>query len=431
MKKWRIKGKHSYPSDRLGLMSGKRTISVVVVGVILAASIIGGVGLLQREGFLPGLTTGSTVQISTKTLTSTSTSSSGATSSPGGAGTLVLQIHDPPNVPAGVSAVYVSYHDIWIGSSDANLVNLNQSGTINLMAVVNFTQTITNAKVEAGTFDELLMNMSSVLVTWNSLNYSASITNDQLIIPIVGGLTISNNGTSAAVIDISPTIIEQTVYNSTGSQNVSFVMVPSANAYVVPANQLSQAETEVGDRQDVKNQAWLTSQINDSTRQTGFTILSSSVSNSSFVIAVKNTGNRSLTIQSVFIASNSSQAHEDDGSLNIGNSILFGVLPNGSLVPYGLLETSGYNLSAHAQAVFSYLGQIPPKNTYNGGEGGDNPTTQTTSTTVSREDAQSGPAPLDSGGDSNPYGFNIIAGQSYFVGATSGDATSTLMIVAT
>ena len=421
------------------MMSGRKTVSVVAIAVLLASSMLVGVTLLQREGFLPGVSLTSSESSSTsssgQTFTSTSTSRSSA---PVGSGSLVLQIHDPPNVPPGVTAVYITYVDIWIGSSDGGLIDLNQSGTINLMTVVNFTQTIVNAKVQAGTFDTIVMNISSVLVTWNSANYSASITNDLLMVPTVGDLNVSNLGTTGAVIDISPTIIQHVVTNSTGGQSPSFVMVPSANAYVVPSDQMSQTKTRVGDREDVGNQTWLTSQISETTKQTSFTILSSSLSNSSFVIAVKNTGNRSLLIQSVFIASNSTQAQaqEDDGGLNIGRSILFGVLQNGTLVPYGSDETPGYNLSAHGQTVFSYLGQIPPNQINSGGEGSDNSGIaigSVTSSTISgqRGDVIVGPSPLDSGGDTNSYGFKIVVGQSYLVGATSGDATSTTTVVAT
>ena len=219
-------------------MSGKKTLSVVTIGVLLAASIIGGVSLLQREGVLPGLTTMLTGQTSTSG--STTTTSTSKADSQQGTGTLVLQILDPPNVPAGVTSVYVTYQDIWVGS-DGGWIDLNQSGTINLMTVVNFTQTIANAKVQAGSFNRLMMNISSVVVTWKSTNYSASITNDQLTIPIIGDLKVSNLATSGAVIDISPTIIEHMAYNSTGGQYPTFVMIPSANAYIVPSNQTRSA----------------------------------------------------------------------------------------------------------------------------------------------------------------------------------------------
>lgn len=422
-------------------MSGRKTVSVVAIAVLLASSMLVGVTLLQQEGFLPGVspTTSESSSLSTSISTRTSTiTSTTRPTTPAGSGTLVLQIHDPPNVPAGVTAVYVTYSEIWLGSSDGKLVDLNQSGTINLMSVVNFTQTIVNAKVQTGTFDMIVMNISSVLVTWNAANYSASITNDQLTAPMVGDLNISNLATTGAVIDVSPTIIQHVITNSTGGQSTSFVMVPSANAYIVPSNQLSQTQTRVGDREDVRNQTWLTGQINETTSQTGFTILSSSLSNSSFVIAVKNTGSRSVRIQSVFVATNSSQtqANEGDRGLNIGSSILFSVLQNGTLVPYGSAETTGYNLSAHGQTVFSYLGQIPPIQIYTGGQGSDNSGTMiggVTTTTTSGEMGRAlvGSTPLDSGGDTNSYGFKIIAGQNYLVGASSGDATSTTVIIAT
>ncbi|MDG6905130.1 MAG: DUF4382 domain-containing protein [Nitrososphaerota archaeon] len=420
-------------------MSGRRTISVIAVGVLLAASIIGGVTVLQEGGVLPALTTGGTTHTSTghtsTSGTTTSSSTSKSASSASGSGTLILQIHDPPNVPTGVTSVFVTYSNISLGS-DVGWINLDQTGTINLMTVVNFTQTIANQKVPAGTYDLIMMTINSVMVTWNSANYSASITNNRLTIPIIGNLTISNQGASGSVIDISPTVLEHMISNNTG-QYPSFVMVSSANAYIVPSNQLGQ-QSQIGDREDVSNQTWLTNQINETAKHTAFAIVSASISNSSFVVAVKNTGNRSVFIQSVFIAVNGSQpqSYQGEGYSNIVSSVVFTVMSNGTLVPYGSkgTENVGYNLSAHSQTIFSYWGQIPPVQNF--GESSDSgstttrSTTSTLSNTTSRDDFHSGPAPLDSGSINSSNGFKIVKGQSYLVGATSGDFTSTLVIVA-
>src|ERR1700730_15708256 len=147
-------------------MSGKiRTATVVIIGILLASSIIIGITLLQKEGFLPGITstnltssTGSS-RITTRTSSSTTTSevtstrdtstssliqSSTTTPIQAPLGNLVLQLHDPPHVPPGVTSVFVAYSDILLRSSNGTWYDSRVGGSIDLMSVVNFTQTIAN-----------------------------------------------------------------------------------------------------------------------------------------------------------------------------------------------------------------------------------------------------------------------------------------------
>ncbi|HZW57147.1 MAG TPA: hypothetical protein VFF30_12730 [Nitrososphaerales archaeon] len=460
-------------------MNGKaKTVSVVAAGILLAAGIIGGVTVLQRAGVLPEITGTSLTQTFVSSSYSTtssvssslSTVSSGSSGQQGGSGSLVILLHDPPNVPLGVTAVFVSYSGIAIQPSQGpSWIELNQSGSIDLMSVVNFTQTIANVKLMEGSFDMLRMNLSSVVVTFNSRNYTAYVPTAYLTVPIAGGLQVQNLGTSGAVIDVSPTIIKHTSYNSTGAASVSFSMVPSAKAYVVPPSQLVSSHLQVGDREDLRNENWLTTAISTTDNQTSFEIASAALSNSSFYITIKNTGNTSVLIGSIFITSNASQTQGLEGSdgVDIGSSsILFTVLSNGSLSPFAnygegdsgdQLQHSanfGYNLSSHSYATFSYIGHIPPSvnsttsgesesgvsdnaigvsmnSNFNNSQEAQNPadggnSTTSTSVSTSTYSASSQSAILD--GSSN--GLQIIRGQSYIVGVISGDITTSASVTA-
>jgi hypothetical protein len=144
-------------------------------------------------------------------------------------GNLVLQLHDPPHVPPGVTSVFVAY-DILLHSSNGTWFDSKVSGGIDLMSVVNFTETIANLNLYGGKFDQLHMKLSSVIVTSNSKNYSAALSTNQLSIPILGGgLNVFGAFKSGMVIDVSPTVIQQSSLNSTGGTVLSFVFVPSAN----------------------------------------------------------------------------------------------------------------------------------------------------------------------------------------------------------
>ena len=451
-------------------MSGKgKTISVIAIGILLASSLIAGVSLLQREGFLPEISS-SSLHV---TVTSSSESSSQSGPSPR-SGTLVLQIHDPPNVPSGVTAINVNYTDIWIAKAGIpDAVDLRQTGIIDLMAVVNFTQTIANLKVPVGIFDSILMNISSVTVTFYNVNYTAVVSNNLLKVPIIGGLNISSLSVTGAVIDIFPTLIEHTAVNSTGGTTASFVLVPSASAYVIPPDHLGQVQSQVGGRDDLRNQSWLTDDIERTLNQTSFVIAPSVISNTTFFLTVENTGNSEILIQSVFISAgnNSLQRGGDRGDeYNIGRSVIFTVLANGTLVPLAGSEedhsqtvSTGYALPAHATATLSYSGQIPSPNI----EQGDG--SEGVATVNSKNSAVSGHTLVQSeisdlsfsiasndetlkilpgyqtmseytsttdysatlttsSNDQMP--FQIISGKVYTVGASSGSVTATLAVVA-
>lgn len=463
-------------------MVGKaRTLSIIAIGILLAFGIIGSVSFLQQEGILPTISTSTnrsspstTYSSSTSnTMTLSSTPSSLASSTAGLRGTLVLLLHDPPHIPPGVTSVYVTYSDIAIhvsgGSPNLNSgwVDLNQTGTINLLSVVNFTQTIATVKVQTGNFDALRMNISSVDVTYNSLNYTASVSGNQLTVSILGSLNVADSSVTGAVIDISSTVIRHLSYNSTGSAITSFILVPSANVFVVPPTQLMQTQFQIGNKEDIHNQTWLTSDINNVESQTAFAIVSSSLSNSSLSVTVKNTGNTSILIKDVFVGTNSSLAtsgESDGGEFNIGNSVLFSVLPNGTLVPFssggqedGQQSITGFNLSAHTATSLTYKGQIPPavqssgntetNDAVSGGASGE----ATATTTVSYLSTSSYPTTLDqsstvtsstthttsssSSGSTvttsySQFEFRIVPGENYLVGVVSGDVTSTFSVAA-
>ena len=443
-----------------------RTATVIVTGILLASSVIVGITLLQREGILPEIPTTSissytssstsSTPHSTSAIISTSSSSiskSASTNFQGATGNLILQIHDPPHVPPGVSAVSLAYADILFRSSDGRWVDSKVNGSIDLLTVVNFTQTIANLKLNGGRFDQLLMKLSSVIVTSNSKNYVATLSTNQLTIPIVGGLTVFNSSKSGVVIDVSPTVIQHSLQNSTGGTTTWFVLVPSADGYVIPENQINLTKAAVGDREDIRDQGWLTTVANQLKNQTSFQISTVSLSSSGFFVTVKNTGNTSVLLQTVFIESNVTQfqSTEDDSRYNIGSSVLFGVLSNGSLIPFvdgesgdGPQANIGYNLSANTQVTLSYRGPIPSSISTETGSGeGNGITTITQSSSTSSGQTASGSEdssiqPMVNDGslvtstssNPNPFGFQITAGASYLVGVTSGDLTISTRVVA-
>lgn len=437
-------------------MNGKsKSISMIVIGVLLASALIGGVSILQQQGILPGVTSSLSMK------SSTSQSSSATRTGILGSGTLVLLLHDPPNAPAGVTHVYVTYSDLGIhianSHSGSGWLDLSQTGTIDLMSVVNFTQTIAKVVVGEGNFDLLRMNLSSVVITYNTQNYTASVPDNQLTIGIVGGLILGGLSTAGTVIDITPTIL---MYNSSSSSSSpSFVMVPSAKAYVVPQNHLTQSDQQVGHKEDDSNNSWLTQDISNQYHQSSFKVTSASLSNTSLSVTVQNTGITSVFIQSVYVGPNLTQSGDQSDGGDFGASSVFTVLANGSLIPFGSSnlgyhhEGIGYNLSAKSQVTFQYSGQVSHSFSSTSSASGDNTqhtasdavqmiqgssdetsgTTITESTTTLSQTPMTESTSTDSASTGDSYGFNslqIMSGYSYIIGVTSGDRTVTTVVVA-
>ena len=323
--------------------STKTIVPIIVVGILLAAGIIGGVTVLQQRGILPGLGTPHS-----------------------NTGTLILLLHDPPNVPNGVSAIYVNYSDLSIhiasDSDNAGWIDLNQSGVVDLMSVVNFTQTIANVKVDDGVFNLFRMNISSAIITYNSVNYTASVASGRLTVEIPGGVEVSDaQSTIGTLMDISPTVIMR----DSNQSSPTFALIPAARAFVVPQDQLAQGQEEVGHHENDQGETWL-SHDEEHTTRANLSLSAVALSNSSLSLTVKNSGNASAIIQTIFVAANVT----DDGvlgdGLNVGGSIIFSILANGTLVPLGherdlLLGEDmafGYNISAGASVNFTYAGPL-------------------------------------------------------------------------
>ena len=175
-------------------------------------------------------------------------------------GTLAVLLTDPPTVPNGVTAVYATYSDVQVHVSNAGnesgWYDLHSSGEINLMSVINIGQTIGSTSVPAGTYNALRFNITAATVTYESQNYTARCCNQQqtgsqLTVPIIGGIQVASGQSSAAIIDMTPTVI--LTGNSTNPQ---FAFVNAARAYTVPANSISRVWILKEHQVNLTTQGW-------------------------------------------------------------------------------------------------------------------------------------------------------------------------------
>ena len=280
---------------------------------------------------------------------------------PSGSGTLALLMTDPPTVPNGTSAVYITYTDMAIHLSSASNNTgwhiLNVKGQIDLMQIINVSQTIASVNIQNGIFDALAFNITSATITFDNKNYSAYLVYKEhnLFIRISGGITITKGETSAAVIDLTPTVLLLG-----DPSDPSFAFIPAARGYTIPA----QSIPHVGQIADVSNQSWFL------TNQPRFEIMQASITPESLSISVKNTGDVSLdfTLAAVTSVALSATAHLPRTLPAVASiSEFFVVYPNTTLVPIrtsGYVELAqmvagaGYRLPPHATVTFQYSGPI-------------------------------------------------------------------------
>jgi hypothetical protein len=295
----------------------------------------------------------------------TTTTVSPVTTSVSGSGTLAVLLTDPPTVPNGTTAVYATYSGLAVHIAGAGNNSgwhvLNAQGSINLMSIINVSRTIASANVQSGRFDALAFNITSATVTFLGKNYSAYLVYEDhtLVVPVVGGITINNGQTSAAVIDLTPTIL---LLGDPATP--AFAFIPAARGYTIPAQSIPQTKLQqVGQNESVSNQTWYQ---ND---QPKFEITGVVLTPISLSITVANTGNVSLDFTLTAVTSLATPGGGLKPTLPSVASIseFFVVYPNTSLVPIttddhasitSAISDGGYNLPPSASVTFKYSGQI-------------------------------------------------------------------------
>jgi hypothetical protein len=364
------------PRYRLVQVNEMSTKSKVIVSgvlaAIIAAALIGAVvftpGIVnQISSTTTGISTSSSSSSSVNTSAqSSSSSSSSAASGSGGSGTLAVLMTDPPTVPDGVTAVYINYTDIEVHIADAGnqtgWTTLTTSGEINLMSIVNESQTVAATNITSGKFNGLRFNVTSATVTFNGANYTADLVYQEhtLYVWIPGGIFITNGQTTGAMIDLSPTVL--LVGTTT---DPTFAFIPAATGYTLPANSIAN-HPHIGDRNDWKNKVstaiWY---------MTKFQLTSASLSPGALSVSVSNTGNATIIFHMVALTLTETPSGGWMPSTPFGpisrNSEFFVVAPNGSLLALtsdtkmGAIQTlayAGYALAPGSSATFNYNGPV-------------------------------------------------------------------------
>ncbi len=302
---------------------------------------------------IAGLVLAGAVLFSGSTLGVLNTSSSGM---------LYVLLTDPPVVPDGVSAVYVTYSSVAIhavGFNDSGWVSVAEGGTIDTMKLLNISQTISSATIPSLTYNMIEFNISNVSVEYLGANYTAKVASGKLVVPIVGGVKVSASNPAAALIDIQPTVL-----NLGNGTDPEFTIATGARALPVPTNELNDSMKNVGNRYSLQGHDWF-----ESFRQShseNLTIAGLALSSNSFSFSATNQGADSVTIRMVILT----PVTQGEGVMtalgSMANSIFFSVAPNGTLQLVNgtpgqvesLLGSNGYSLASGAPRSFTFSGSI-------------------------------------------------------------------------
>jgi hypothetical protein len=311
-----------------------------------------------------GASTTSSLTGASSSATSTSASGTGSTTTrqQGSTGDFAMMATDPPVVASGVTAASVTYSSMAVhtaGSGSASgWVQLNGTGSINLMSSANVSQTIAAAKIRSGTYDMVRMGIQSASVTYHNQVYAAAVASSNITTRLQSNVQVSSAQSSAALVDLRTFVI-----NSANSSTPQFVFSACARATTVPQGQTSSSSLQVGAQTHLQGSWWVG--FKDQT-STNISISAATLSSGSLGLQMKNTGNETANIQTVIITPISSGSAKASASLptSLSGSAIFTVNSAGSLQASNslqgavLLGGSNSTLAAGSSTTLNYSGSI-------------------------------------------------------------------------
>ena len=286
---------------------GRKFIAAGVVGAVAVIALIVGVMFIQTGSSVSLLTTTSSLSTTSsttstraqstmsKSTTSSSTTSTTASAYSGPTGILGVSLTDPPIVPPGVSAVYITYSSVQVHVGDAGnqdgWYTVADAGSVDLMSLLNVSLTLGSAQVQTGVFNLISFNISSAAITLNGINQTAYVPANRISVPIVGGISVTDGNTSGVLVDLSPEVVPY--QNGT---SVSYVLVPEARSVPIPRYVWNYKLEEKGAKlTEIQNQTWVS-------QNAGQVVVSGvNISASSFSLTLKNEGTTNATFSSIVI----------------------------------------------------------------------------------------------------------------------------------
>ncbi len=283
-------------------------------------------------------------------------------------GVFSILLTDPPSVPVGVSAVYLTYSSLAVhvdGLGDSGWVQTGGHGTINTLGLVNLSRTISTGNIPAFSYDKIAFNVTSAIVTFDGANYTATVSGGKLVITFVGDVDVGPAKASAAIVDIQPTVLNLGTMNSP-----DFTVTMGAKAFPVPSSEVTESMSELGSDYPLTGSGWFQSLIKS---HADVAVVSGlSLSGGSFSFKANNNGSDPVVIKMIVLVPVAHGQRYEGVPQSVAGSIVFRVEQNGSLVLLGssygrgedgeyhfALEGTGYQLAPGGSFTFTFTGTIP------------------------------------------------------------------------
>ncbi len=157
-----------------------------------------------------------------------------------GAGYVSVLLTDPPHVPSGTQALFVSYSSLKVllsNNSGTFWKQINTSGTVNLLSLVNFSKNLSAFNLPANSIvKRMSMRISNATITVNGTTYPVALTNNNISVSVF--YSAKNTSAYNILLDLFPTVSAVVSANQT-----TFVMSPSATAATVVKNNSNPSST--------------------------------------------------------------------------------------------------------------------------------------------------------------------------------------------
>ncbi len=230
---------------------------------------------------------------------------------PSAANNVYLSLTDPATVPAGTTALFITYSDIQLVVSTGGVLSTvslpGGTGTANVLDLQNAYVVIGAMHVRNGSkIVQIRVNITSAVITVNGVNSTVVIGEGTIKANVSSGNNVT--GTTNAVVDLVPSVTSiQTV------DKTIYVLTPSVRAVVTPNNVF------VGQSANVSKTRFTPPPIGVKINFTGNTNLSNifksvtptikitsasiavSGNDTSFSMTVENTGNSSVELNGLMI----------------------------------------------------------------------------------------------------------------------------------
>ncbi len=314
--------------------------------------------------------------------TTQNTSSIASLQNVSGKNIMAIQLTDPPVVPSGTQSLVINYNSLSVharSGANAGWVQSNDTGSVNLLSLLNISQTLGNVSVSNETaIDMVRFYVSSAVIKINNVTYNVTLPSNQITAKINGNASM--NKSDSVLLSLSPTVVEILASNQT-----IFVMVPSVRAILV-SNGTANNTLSKGARQVLKSSARAElERIKPNITITNATLLVSG-NNTKLSLTVKNNANQSVLIKRISLSGNIStslntSAIEDSAVRvetelrdKIGNSTACVNVSNNATAKVtgstnSTLSMAGYDTSAGVSIGLGEVNQSGLKvNTSNDGE---------------------------------------------------------------